>query len=326
MGIEDFAFWIAVASATAQVFASFFTFASWLASPERRLRLQDSAVGRFGAKAGGFIKERSNLLWTALIISISVWLMLNSLERHEHLSFLMMEIQDEYGQGRYERTREKLMEASLLAPEHYYILKKLGDCERNLRNYVKAEELYRAAVKQRSGYRKAYVGLVEALYHQSGISKIDEAIEVYKSHLDDVGADGEEFYVGGLAYSHKWVGLGKFEEDEHFRKANELYENCQKKPGTWTPWCYYNQACLQSLLLKNSDVKADDSIYKKTVEKGKDLLCASLERASVENRELLVEIPNSFEEDDTLLELRLALKPDGEEKTLRELCQENSEE
>lgn len=200
-------------------------------------------------KPRAWFQQNSSFVWVLLLFSgsvaLSTWYNNQFEERfrtHEQAALLALEATQEFANGSYSRSRELLINALEVDPDSPYILKRLADSESKLRRFEEALEHYRQATELQSEYLEAYAGQVIALYN---LGRFDEAIGIWESRIQPRQPESAALlYVGGMAYSLEWDEIGLYDDDDLYQKALALYQECQKKESSWTPWCYYNEACL----------------------------------------------------------------------------------
>jgi tetratricopeptide (TPR) repeat protein len=145
------------------------------------------------------------------------------------------------------------LEMTLGGPGKYYVLKKQGDCHRHLGEYVQAERSYREAVETSPEKDGARAGLAIALYRLNRFEEAQVEIEKIKKRNSTI------LYIHARIYAFWWIDKARFEKDELFEKARDLYSECQNYSlGSASPWCYYDEAALFSLRSRARNVSASE--------------------------------------------------------------------
>ncbi|MCK4911192.1 MAG: tetratricopeptide repeat protein [Thermodesulfovibrionales bacterium] len=121
----------------------------------------------------------------------------------------------------------KFHEALKLKPKHKEALNGLGQTYMNLRDFPKAEENFRKAVKVDASYSEAHKNLCFALYN---LGRLEDAVEACKRALDNPVYNSPEkaYYNMGISY----YKMGKYPD------AIDAFDNAVKRRPGFIPGYY----------------------------------------------------------------------------------------
>ncbi|MCP4601212.1 MAG: tetratricopeptide repeat protein [Proteobacteria bacterium] len=195
----------------------------------------------------------------------------------------------------YEPAMATYKTALALDPDNHLLIYKIGDCARLLNDYSKAERYYRSVIEIEPDYERAHIGLTISLYRQK---KYIDAIEA----IDRVLGSEESYYVYASIYYLLWQDKGRYSIDSAYEEALEAYGICQQKNSTWSPWCYYDVACLYALRLRDPELNTEER--NALVDKAVTLLSVALDRATSLNPESALRIMQYMASDEDLASIR----------------------